>query len=248
MKNIKSFEAFDTELDNRKLYLTKDRKFGTKSDSLPKQKVVDKIKDIFYNVAKAKEIISNVKWEDLTVKSISDKFYRIYLPDFVYTQLRKSNIYFDYVEFKVEDVDLYNRVHTTGIPDKLKGIGLGYKCYKALTKYLGWISSQADASVDAVNVWKKLIRDNDFYSAVSNNSVVIIDKDINKEKIKDILLKFLEFNEINVDGSDDTLIKKLADRKYAIKLDNSLKNLFRDDQLIRRLDIDYLDRVNKFKK
>lgn len=257
MKNIKTFEAFDSDELNKKLYLAKGSKtmdYDSKpTNSTPKQGLVDKMKDLLFNVNKAKEMVAGVRWEDLKVKRMNTNdestFFRIFLPDAIQMQIKKSRIDFNYVEFKVDNLNIYNRVHTTGIPEKLQKLGLGYKCYKALTKELGWIMSASNASSDAKAVWKKLMKDDNYYSALSKDAVLIIKKTlldpIPKAKIKEIILNFLTFNFVKVEGeTDKEIINKLAKKQFPIKLDNALKVMFKDDEL-RKLDIDLFDRMKK---
>jgi len=60
-----------------------------------------------------------------------------------------------------------NRIHfPSGIPDSLRGSGIGYIIYEAFIKYLRWGSSQPNASSLAQVVWSKLAEDPDFYSFV----------------------------------------------------------------------------------
>ena len=60
-----------------------------------------------------------------------------------------------------------NRIHfPSGIPDSLRGSGIGYIIYEAFIKSLGWGSSQPNASSLAQVVWSKLAEDPDFYSFV----------------------------------------------------------------------------------
>jgi hypothetical protein len=60
-----------------------------------------------------------------------------------------------------------NRIHfPSGIPVSLRGSGLGYIIYEAFIKYLGWGSSQPNASSLAQVIWSKLVEDPDFYSFV----------------------------------------------------------------------------------
>src|SRR6266403_1873129 len=247
MKNIKSFEAFDNDIENKRLYLNVDNGITIKSDvnKTSKQGFIEKMKDKFYSVSKVKEIVSKVKWENLIVKDVNmisttdgeNSIIRVFLPDEIQKQIRLSKIGFD------------NRTHTIGIDDKLKGLGLGYKCYKALAKHLGWITSHSNASSDAKNVWLKLIKDKDFYSILSKLSVMIINKNLSKENIRTAILKFLSINFVKIEGeSDKEIIKKLAGKKFPIKMDDELKQMFKDDVLIRRLDIDYFDRISKFIK
>jgi len=60
-----------------------------------------------------------------------------------------------------------NRIHfPSGVPHSLRGSGLGYIIYESFIKYLGWGSSQPNASSLAQVIWSKLVEDPDFYSFV----------------------------------------------------------------------------------
>lgn len=96
--------------------------------------------------------------------------------------LNNVQLYFNF------DPDEFNRIHfTQGLPDILKGIGLGYNSYKICVKELGYISSMYDALKDSINVWYKLICDADFYAATSKTFSIIIDKKY--DDIENLLIK-----------------------------------------------------------
>ena len=92
-----------------------------------------------------------------------------------------------------------NRIHfIAGVPDSLRGTGLGYIIYESFIKFLGWGSSNWGASESAKVIWSKLIQDPDFYSLFftsgDNTSVCCIykqnDKNISPvEIVKTILTK-----------------------------------------------------------
>jgi hypothetical protein len=74
-----------------------------------------------------------------------------------------------------------NRIHfPSGVPHSLRGSGLGYIIYESFIKYLGWGSSQPNASSLAQVIWSKLAEDPDFYSFViemnNDTSVFTISK------------------------------------------------------------------------
>jgi hypothetical protein len=63
----------------------------------------------------------------------------------------------------------YNRVHfQEGVPNFLQGLGVGYKIYQALVSEVDYISTRDDASPSAMNLWRKLVRDNAHYGVVFN--------------------------------------------------------------------------------
>ena len=74
-----------------------------------------------------------------------------------------------------------NRIHfPSGVPRSLRGSGIGYIIYESFIKYLGWGSSQPNASPLAQVIWSKLAEDPDFYSFViemnNDTSVFTISK------------------------------------------------------------------------
>ena len=88
-----------------------------------------------------------------------------------------------------------NRIHfPSGVPRSLRGSGIGYIIYESFIKYLGWGSSQPNASSLAQVIWSKLAEDPDFYSFViemnNDTSVFTISKksDIKPDNIVNSIL------------------------------------------------------------
>jgi hypothetical protein len=70
-----------------------------------------------------------------------------------------------------------NRLHfTPGIPPQSKGTGLGLTIYKQFIKYLGYASSNVIAKIAAKKLWSKIIKDPDFISLLTDQSVLVFDK------------------------------------------------------------------------
>ena len=89
-----------------------------------------------------------------------------------------------------------NRIHfPSGVPRSLRGSGIGYIIYESFIKYLGWGSSQPNASPLAQVIWSKLAEDPDFYSFViemnNDTSVFTISKksDIKPDNIVNSILQ-----------------------------------------------------------
>ena len=89
-----------------------------------------------------------------------------------------------------------NRIHfPSGVPRSLRGSGIGYIIYESFIKYLGWGSSQPNASSLAQVIWSKLAEDPDFYSFViemnNDTSVFTISKksDIKPDNIVNSILQ-----------------------------------------------------------
>ena len=90
-----------------------------------------------------------------------------------------------------------NRIHFAGgVGLSLEGTGLGYLIYQQFIKYLGYGSSQQDASDKAQVVWSKLVKDPDFYSFVvhqdGGNYVYVISKTNAISDPKNIVLNLLD--------------------------------------------------------
>lgn len=95
-----------------------------------------------------------------------------------------------------------NRTHFPGgIPNDLKGLGLGYIIYEGLVRYLGYASSRPDASNSAQKVWSQIAKDPDFEGIVSNNMILVFRKDFEHKKV--ILAKALESLGINLEEIDN---------------------------------------------
>ena len=65
---------------------------------------------------------------------------------------------------------LRNRYHTRSIDQQLKGIGLGYKIYKAFLKFNGYMVSDEQTSMDARKIYLNLLKDNDIYYVIDKNT------------------------------------------------------------------------------
>lgn len=55
-----------------------------------------------------------------------------------------------------------------GLPNSLKGIGIGYQIFKQFADYLGYGSSTQQGSTEALRVFNKLSKDNDITSLIIN--------------------------------------------------------------------------------
>ena len=99
-----------------------------------------------------------------------------------------------------------NRIHfPSGIPESLRGSGLGYIIYESFIKSLGWGSSQPNASGLAQVVWSKLAKDPDFYSFVLEahyQSIFVISKQETAYQPDEIIRTLL----YNLDGTNVKII------------------------------------------
>lgn len=109
--------------------------------------------------------------------------------------------------------DIGHRYHmAVGLPDSLKGIGLGYKLYKVFVKTVGYICSNQQTSNLAKNIYRKFLSDPDFYTIINTNynmnqKVIIIDKNYQNIKTLLSLVKKREKKEKNNYVYDKDLLK-----------------------------------------
>ena len=85
-----------------------------------------------------------------------------------------------------------------------KELKLGYKIYKLVINYVGYISTSKYVLLNAKRIWIKLMMDNDLYCVTSTNYSYAIIKTINDNKLMQILDKIkarkdVTFNNIQFD-------------------------------------------------
>lgn len=116
----------------------------------------------------------------------------------------------------VNEVD-FNRVHfRKSLPKILRGVGLGYKIYKALAFKLGFITSDNTATFAAQSVWYHLIQDPDFNYILHKNFVFIVRRDLPTEKKLDIVISYMKhykwlFDDESEFDIDDELVEELEE-------------------------------------
>lgn len=150
--------------------------------------------------------ITKISYEDLVYdekesnkKSGTNRNFCFLLPEDIHNDIIKYNSMDDCEKqiygypYGVDcEVENFHRTHMDEISQHLKGIGLGYKLYKATAMHIGHLSSESDASSDAKYVWQYLAKDKDFYTILTKDSVLIISKKLEKEKVEDLVFKFLK--------------------------------------------------------
>lgn len=120
------------------------------------------------------------------------------------------------INVSVSNTD-FNRVHFhKSLPKILRGVGLGYKIYKALALKLGYLSSDNTASFAAQSVWYYLIQDPDFNYILHKNFVFIIKRDLPiNEKINTVISYMKHYKWLFEDESefdiDDELVQELEE-------------------------------------
>ena len=109
----------------------------------------------------------------------------------------------------------FNRVHFhKPLPNILRGVGLGYKIYKALAFKLGFLSSDNTASFAAQSVWYYLIQDPDFNHILCKNFVFLIKRDLSiDDKINIVKSYMKQYNWLFDDefDIDDQLVEELKE-------------------------------------
>ena len=117
-----------------------------------------------------------------------------------------------------------NRTHVPGgIPNDLKGLGLGYIIYEGLVRYLGYASSRPDASNAAQKVWSQIAKDPDFEGIVSNNMILVFRKDFeHKVEVLGKALDYLGINLEEIDSNQD--VEKLL-RNNNIDISDELRDI-----------------------
>lgn len=91
-----------------------------------------------------------------------------------------------------------NRLHfVPGIPPESKGTGLGLTIYKQFIKFLGYGSSNVIAKIAAKKLWSKIIKDPEFISMITDQSVLVFDK--------------------NYKGDFDKVVKNFVSTKFVSK-------------------------------
>jgi hypothetical protein len=132
------------------------------------------------------------KMKDLTelYEELSDNFYTVGL-----NPINKiSQMAADYKEFIVTIwIYMYtdqprNRTHfPKGLPKSLLGYNIGVKIYRSLLNKLGFIQSEKDATSEVQEVYRKLLQMPDVNAVIYNDSVLLIEDGLPKEKVIDIV-------------------------------------------------------------
>lgn len=90
-----------------------------------------------------------------------------------------------YLEVEL-DSELLNRIDIiNGLPNFMKGIGLGKKIYKKLIKDFGFISSfhGYHSSLDSSMVWRALATDSDIFTFTNNDNIISFWNDLKYDLI-----------------------------------------------------------------
>lgn len=170
----------------------------TQYDAIMKSRIKNKLKDISY--------------EDITIKNIGNNTYN---PVFKNEQLNDLVHIYQLIRdpFILLEADFFNRIHNNGIDESLRGIGLGYKIYKAFIKYIGFITSDTYTTHLGINLYYSLLKDPDILHIVhkkrGEESIALIWKDYEHiDKVVDHYKSAIISNPDNFD-IDDRLKKYL---------------------------------------
>jgi hypothetical protein len=160
--------------------------------------------------------IDGITFEKIRADYIVDDYNVIFSDEFINTHfknIKDINEMLSNITITSEGLPK-NRIHFTGgIPEGLRGYGLGYLIYKSFIKFLGWASSTPTASPQAQNIWEKIADDNEFYSiyfeGYFNPIIVAITRNkFNENQIIKIIL--------------DIITLDLSTKKPEIKFDDDL--------------------------
>jgi hypothetical protein len=129
---------------------------------------------------------------------------------------------YDDIYLEVElDKDLLNKIDImNGLPNFMKGIGLGKKIYKKLIKDFGFISSfnGYEPSLDSSMVWRSLATDSEIFTFTNDENIIRFWNDLNYDLILEKLKLFYEqIGDIQIDN--DFLKKyELSEEEFIDKL------------------------------
>ena len=107
---------------------------------------------------------------------------------------RINNDGYDEPQLDVEiDTDTLNKIDIiNGLPNFIKGLGLGKKLYKKLIKDLDYISSFSggDTNLNSSMVWKSISKDKDLFTFCNDDNIISFWNEFNYDKI---IIKLREF-------------------------------------------------------
>jgi predicted ribosome-associated RNA-binding protein Tma20 len=109
------------------------------------------------------------------------------------------------------DRDMFNRIDIiNGLPNFMKGIGLGKKIYKKLIKDFNYISTfdGYEPSIDSSMVWQSLANDDDIFTFTNGENIICFWNDYSYNHIIEKLKYFYKDSDFNNDHFDDTFLKK----------------------------------------
>jgi hypothetical protein len=155
----------------------------------------------------------------------------------------------DAIYFKLESPSEHQRSHfpNGGIPQMLRGTGLGYKLYRALLKAAGYLSSNRAGSTEKDKTWGSLLAQktnpdgtlsvDDAHAVIGKSNWMALDKEMSERGKIDAVISFIT-GTIGVQRTqpdkfdiDDELLAILPD-DFLVKLDPSYLQSLVDDNRI----------------
>lgn len=134
-----------------------------------------------------KKIIQQIKWEDLKINDLGGSGKIAHLS----VDLPVENIPSDSIVIDIQLIeDKIYQMHIH-LPENLRGLGLGYKIYKAVIHDLGHLYSGVGRRLNPMvtKIWDKLKKDSDF-ECVSNTigDLCMIKNHPEKEELKQFIV------------------------------------------------------------
>ena len=156
------------------------------------------------------------------------------------------------IHFNIDSPSAWQRSHfpNDGIPKGLRGIGLGYKLYRALLRHVGYISSNRSGTDEKDKAWGSLLDQklnadgsvsvDDAHAIIGPANWMAIDKQFQENKKIEVAESFIS-NQIGLNRTqpdrfdiDDELLAILPN-DFLVKLDPAyLQSLVNDDRLTER--------------
>jgi hypothetical protein len=156
------------------------------------------------------------------------------------------------IHFNIDSASSHQRSHFPdgGIPIGLRGIGLGYKLYRALLRHVGYISSNRSGTNEKDKAWGSLLDQklnpdgsvsvDDAHAIIGPANWMAIDKQLQDDAKINVAMSFIT-NTIGLNRTqpnrfdiDDELLEILPD-DFLVKLDPAyLQSLLTDNRLTER--------------
>ena len=109
------------------------------------------------------------------------------------------------------DSNMLNRIDImNGLPNFMKGIGLGKKIYKKLIKDFNYISTfdGYEPSIDSSMVWESLAKDDDIFIFTNDENIICFWNDYSYNDTIEKLKYFYKDSDINNAQFDDTFLNR----------------------------------------
>lgn len=153
----------------------------------------------------------------------------------------------DAIHFRTEGPSDYQRSHfpNGGIPPALRGVGLGFKLYRTLLKFAGYISSNPSGTTEKDKAWGSMLTyksnpdgtpsEDDAHAVIGPNNWMALDKGLSESDKISNAERFIE-NVIRVENTkpdrfdmDDELLAIMPD-EFLVKLHRDYLNSLATEQ------------------